>query len=610
MRMTALEQSERPPARARGVSLIEMGMVIVFISLALAPIIRMVGGPQNDSGNAFRVSGIKSKEAILANTMVDKVLAHDYASFDCDGSGTPKAGFDPTTELPVGTNQANSIKKYNICKAQNTSSELYYQWTVVNMNNSNNTADMPSKNRYYQATFRVMGPDKDTNNPLFVMPINFFYNEGGTTAKTENTGVEIAMDRSASMAWSDSAWNIPSVWGVTSPFLFYRYKVFPTGNNEWGFTFPNNPDKVVLDPNDNSQLDLVYAKQIKSPGPGPKKGADPDTTTPYNEAYPYAKANPSIPGQKVWGDGVLGSGNCSSNSDNTWTNPGSGDKNLFYTFVPEARLNYSWWGPDLDTGANGWQSLRNDILIPICSEKDDKSPDPKKHWSYIVNKRMSRFEAARTATLSLLLKLEENSTVANSIELGYFPWGSYAAKEHEVKMEKAQNGRFVKNRQKYLWINRLDPADRDGSPNTVKLEGGTDIYKGLEYARQQLMNGSYDRRIIVLLTDGEPSPNAGINSNAPFGGNGLRDYAKKNLGCGVADPKQRVTLFTVGLIAADKKLLADMSDSTPSGQSFYAKDIASLTPIFETVSYQIQKLALLSTASRYGFSFSEEDSCN
>lgn len=613
MRQTVLEHTERPRTKARGVSLIEMGMVIVFISLALAPVIRMVGGPQNDSGNAFRVTGLKSKEAILANTMVDKVLAHDYSTFDCDGSGTPNNGFDPNAGLPVGTNQANSVKVYNMCKAQNTNSELYYQWTVVNLNSSNNTAEMPSKNRYYQATFKVMGPDKNPNNPLLVMPINFFYNEGGTETKAENTGVEIAMDRSGSMAWSDDPNNLPSVWGVTSPFLFYRYKAFPTGVNEWGFTFPNNPDKVVLDPNDNSQLDLSYGRQIKWPGPGPapyKDGQDPDPTTPYNEAFPFAKANPSIPGQNIWGDGVLGSGDCTAAAANTWTNAATGDKNLFYTFLPEARLNYSYWGPDLDTGVYGNQFLRDDIVKPLCREKDDTSADPKKHWSYVVNKRLSRFEAARTATISLLLKLEEQPAVANSIELGYFPWGSYPASTHEVQLEKVSNGRFVNNRRKMLWINRVDPANRNSNANSVKMEGGTQIHDGIEYGRQRLLQGKYDRRILVLLTDGEPNPNSGSNSNAAYGGNGLRDYTKQYLGCGVADPKKRITLFTVGLIQADKRLLADMAASTPSGQSFYASDIASLTPIFETVSYQIQKLALLSTASRYGFSFSEEDSCN
>jgi hypothetical protein len=254
--MKQLEQpgSILPPRKMAGVSLIEMGMVIVFISLALAPIIKVVGGPQNESGNAFRVNSVKSREAILANTMVDKVLAHDYSAFNCNSTGVPDPSFDPATQLPVGTTSTNSIKKFNICQAQNSSATLYYQWTVVHLNSTNNGDNMPSKNRYYQATFNVLGQDKDTNNPLLTIPVNFFYNEGGTDSQNENTGVMVAMDRSGSMAWSDQANNLPSMWGVTSPFLFYRYKAFPTSVNEWGFTNPANPPaKEVLDSSDNTQ---------------------------------------------------------------------------------------------------------------------------------------------------------------------------------------------------------------------------------------------------------------------------------------------------------------------------------------------------------------------
>ncbi|MCE3236548.1 MAG: hypothetical protein K0Q50_2739, partial [Vampirovibrio sp.] len=255
------------PKRARGLSLIEMGMVMVFLSLALVPIIKMMGGPQSDSGNAAYRNSMKSKETILANTLVDKVLANDFSYFDCS------AGFNPSTQLPVGTTPFNSARKYNICKAQNTNSDIFYQWSVVHLNSSNNSNEMPSKNRYYQASLNILGPDRNPNTPILTMPINFFFNEGGSTTKTENTGVMVAMDRSGSMAWSDQPWNIDSINGITAPFLFYRYKAFPTGVTNYGFAFPNNPDKVVLNQWDNSQLDLVYAILIITPGPK-KTGED------------------------------------------------------------------------------------------------------------------------------------------------------------------------------------------------------------------------------------------------------------------------------------------------------------------------------------------------
>lgn len=588
-------------ARHAGLSLIEIGVVMIVISLSLAPVIRMIGGPSGASGNSAEVNSLKSKEALLANTMIEKVLAGDFSAFTCNNAGSPVA-FNPKTDLPVAVNAISSVRRYEPCKSSNASADLWYQWTVVHLNNANNNNDMPDQNRYYQGTLNVMDADK---NRLLTLPANFFYNDGPINGKAENTGIMLSMDRSGSMAWSSTVENnMMPVSGFSSPFMFYRYKAFPTsgdgGWGAWGTPFPANPPyKTVLDKTNNSQLDMVYAKQVKWSGPGPsptKDGEDPVAPTPYHEAFPFAKANPSIPNYNIWGQGVLGSGNCIAPNDNDWIGPMSQDKNLAYTFLPEARqpLSKLPWNRKFD---------RRSVIQSLCAEKKTLT-----EWSNTVNTKLSRIEAARTASLALLLNLESKPNITKSLEIGFIPWGSYAAAEHKVAMEKPINGLFPNMRDKLLWINRADPADIN-SAKPVKLEGGTQIHDGIEFARQQLLAGSYDRRIIVLLTDGEPNPNVGSNGSGAYGTGGLRDYTKASLGCGVADPNRRITLFTVGLLQADQKLLQDMAYSTPSGQAFYADDIQDLTGIFETVSYQIQKLALLDTVDRYGLSVSNGDDC-
>lgn len=563
--------------KARGVSLIELGMVIIFISLAMAPIIKMVGGPQSSSGegNSARMNGMGAKEAVLANTMVDRVLAGDYTGFDCDASGNP-IPFDPKTQLPIGTNAANSIKTFNKCRYQNTTMELYYQWTVVNLNSSNNGSNMPQQNRYYQATFNVI--DKN-DKILLTMPTNFFYNEGAYTTPSSKTGIMFAMDTSGSMV--DSSVGLPGDWWdgpgyFASPFMFYRYKNFPAVSN-WG-AFPAPPsNKVTLNKWDNSQLDIVYGQEWRVPGP--QRGQDPDPTTPNNETFPYAKVHPSNPDFGTWGDGVLGTGDCSTNSGAKWM---GGDPSLSFAFIPAARADMF--------GMNFTDTINN-----LCGVKSNQA-----NWSNTINKNLSRVEAVRTGALSLLLNLESKPSVAGTIEMGFVPWNTFpdTNPNHVVPLEAAKTIagvpgiHFETMRDRLLWINRADPASKN-SALPILAGGSTDIHAGLEYARQQLLAKNYSRRIIILMTDGEPTWGMGPA--------GLRNYALNVLGTN-ASKDQQVTLFSVGLIEADNSLLTDMSNSTPDGQAYVAPDITSLKPIFDAVSYQIQKLALLSTADRYGIS--------
>lgn len=595
-------------ASQTGMSLTELALVMLIVSLALVPMVKMIGGPSSENGNAALVSGTKNKEAILANAMVNKVLAGDYSSLNCVG-GNPVALSNYDALFPTDGNP----RMFSPCKEASGATPLYYQWEVMQMTKANNGRELPENNRYYQATLNVLEKTGSRYSPIFTMPVNFFRNEGQINNDAKPTGVMIAMDRSGSMGWSDKNFNLPAVWGFTAPYMYYRYdkNLFTSGGSSWdNFASIKPSSKYDLNMWDNSQLDMVYGKDY--PVGGLNKGEDPDSGTPNNEAFPMAVASASgshNPG--VFGDGLLGTGDCSTTNNGQWN---GADKSLAYTFLDIARSNVQV--EDFETRKIGLKvRLRSEVLIPLCERKANYND-----WFNTIKTKLSRYEAARTAMLALLLKLEDKPSVSSVIEVGFFPWGSYPAvaeygkQNYEVKLsgtkpnpEKPSEMVFDKLRQQLLWINRADPSNTN-SGRSIRLEGGTNIHLALAQAKQRLLANDYDRKIVVLLTDGEPSPNFGVNSNDKNGG--LRKYVNDNYGCGVANKNERITLFAVGLIAADNDLMGDMADSTPDGQYFEATDVSKLSPIFDTIAYQIQRLALLDIAKRYQLDLAETDTCS
>lgn len=576
----------------KGLSLLELGLVMAIVALALVPLVKSIGGPMsaNGKGSAAQMTGFKNKEGILATNLANQVLSGDYSSFQCLPAGTSSSFTVPTRQqsYPAGSQKCQSVQD-----------SLQYQWTVMPINEANSGNKPPDGYSFFKGVLNIYDQGaSSTNQPLLSMPVNFYKFTGVANQPQQKTGVLIALDRSGSMANAASKEGMPpningnqqtqKSLSFALPFLWYRYKPFPTPGTDtgWGYDFPAITDPVAqpLDMWNNKTLDLVSLQNMAG-----ANGSDPNPATLFNESY-------------------LGSNNlfkCDmpANSPAWLATSQAFDNRLAYIF------NRDWV---LEGDAESVYARQN-YIVPFCQEKQNLQ-----QWSQVVNNKLSRFEAARTAALSLLLKLEERSSVVNAIKVGYFPWAFAPANVYGGPLQSAvvrtdQQGKphvvFDKIREKMLWLNRMDPAKKSSS-DAVGMEGATNIYLALAEARQQLLaDTSIQRRIIVLMTDGEPAPNQAPNSNGPFGSGGLRDFAQSQLGCG-APQNQRVTLFTVGLIQADEALMNDMANSTPNGQGFFAKDIASLGPIFDSVAYEIQKLALLSTADRYGLDLSnDENTC-
>ncbi|WP_303673604.1 hypothetical protein [Vampirovibrio chlorellavorus] len=571
-----------------GLSLLELGLVMAIVALALVPMVKSIGGPMspNGKGSAAQTTGFKNKESILATNLANQVLSGDYSSFNCLPAGT-------------GTNIAlpSSVRSYNRCEA--TQDNLTYQWSAMPINQANSGNKPPDGYSFFKGVLNIYEKGASpTNEPLLSMPVNFYKFTGLANQPQQKTGVLIALDRSGSMANSATKEGMPpNISGdqktqkslsFALPFLWYRYKPFPTPGTvtDWGYDFPAISDPVAqpLDMWNNATLDLVSLQNMAG-----QNGSDPNPATPFNESY-------------------LGSNNlfkCDMPADSAAWLAASPffDKRLAYIFDRD-------WVLEGDAES---KYARQNYIVPFCQEKQNLQ-----QWSQVVNNKFSRFEAARTAALSLLLKLEERPSVVKAIKIGYFPWAFAPALLYGGPLQPAvvrtdRQGKphvvFDRIREKMLWLNRADPATKNSS-FAVGMEGATNIHLALKEAQQQLLaDPSIQRRIIVLMTDGEPAPNQAPNSNGPFGSGGLRDFAQSQLGCG-APKNQRTTLFAVGLIQADEALTRDMADATPNGQSFFARDIASLGPIFDSVAYEIQKLALLSTADRYGLDLSnDENTC-
>lgn len=575
---------------ASGLSLVELALVMVIISLALAPVVQMVNGSRSQSGEgtAERVTALKSKEAIVANSLAEEALSGNFSRFNCDSGGNPLA-FNPATDLPT----SGGNRTYGRCTDNTYATPVYYQWALTNV------TGMPRQNEYYQAALNIYA-QPSASQPVLTLPINFFRNTGSYNQTRQRTGVMIALDVSGSMLWGQST-GYPGGIGLVapnalgSPFMFYRYDRMRFTGNGWGVTF--NPASVPgmlagskrawLNMWNNQELDLSYAQSIQPPVS--PDASDPDLSTPNNEKFPYAN---SVINDPLWGSSLLGTGNCATDPNNTafWTS----DVNLIHTFVPQARnARYDLSNPTQN-------SFGRDLIARLCTRKTSFAD-----WDTSLETAMSRIEAARTGMLNLLVSLEANPTVTSSIDLGFIPWSNVANTAYQVPLEQAvavpgvPGMHFKEIREMLLWVNRADPASPTSSMpvplNTAS--GATNIRNGLEFAYQQLMSQSYNRRIIVLLTDGAPNPNSGNNTPAA-----LLDYTLNTLGNN-APQSQRVTLFTIGLIQGDPVLLGDMAANTPNGQSFVTNNIQQLRSIFESIAYQIQKLALLDVPSRYDLSF-------
>jgi hypothetical protein len=73
----------------RGITLIEVAVLLLVAGVMLVPILKLTGGNTSAEGNVTTVSGNASREMVLANNQIERVLGSDLSAIDC-GAGVLK----------------------------------------------------------------------------------------------------------------------------------------------------------------------------------------------------------------------------------------------------------------------------------------------------------------------------------------------------------------------------------------------------------------------------------------------------------------------------------------------------------------------------------------
>ncbi|MBK8190101.1 MAG: VWA domain-containing protein [Vampirovibrionales bacterium] len=580
-------------SRCSGFSLVETAVVMLFVSLAMVPIITTMGG-SNDANNvsvsnSANISGVSSRSSKLvlaANSIMERSLAGDHSvSFDASTLFTTPG---ETVVTPRRQYYGETSRAYN--------QPITYDWVVRDLSHLEDTTGQltdwanqavaadaaeviaPTGNFVQQATLRLYQNPGDAN-PVLTLPTYFYRSNCGTggvdcgDVALNQTGIAIVMDRSGSMRWSierdrSKGW-VSTSRKTSAPWLKNRY---PIGANV--------PDAAIRinDIFDDSALDLTYMLPFSQPD-------NPDT--PYAEHYIQPGGAPLVNAALTFPSGcndvdALDPGNGSFNPD---TAKYFADGALTDTYV--------MWNEPTITPVQ-----RRAAIAAFCGAGGARASQA--DWLNLINNNMSRLEALRNALLSLLVKLEQNQFLVSNMEMGMV---SFAATSPpavtEVSMEKAVNPpgpvntlKFVNMRLRSAMINRQGVGE-------IIADQGTPMLEGLKRAASMLYSRQYDNRLMIVISDGY------VNSGSTP--TNVRDFAKQVGGCPtVGNPAcysgsggKTITMFTVGLIEADDALMTDMAQKTPNGQFFLAQSVTDLQPIFDQIAFQIERLVLNSMARRY-----------
>jgi len=540
--------------RQQGMSLLEVAMLMLIMILALAPTVKMIGGPNSANGNTMRVIGTQAKEVLMANSLIEQVMAGNFTSLGANNTAA---------NLPQTGGTGYIYPRFST--TQFSTSPLYYQWTIMNRD----TASTPSGNHYYTAVLNVYN-SSSSSTPLLSMPTSFFYNSNGANNPQNKTGIIIVQDISGSMVWAKDDYSLLNANGmatpsgpgasVASPYLRYRYADPSVGYN------PVHPLAYAGGGNAfNDQLDIVSAEQNDDP------------TTPWDDRY--------------IGVGIHGIPDCNSNAN--WNGAAWRGSQYYSSEIDSLPANQF----DLYQGMFQWyqpQPIIKSTLQNICG----RSPD----WNTMMNNNMSRIEAARSSLLNFLVSTEADSMLYQNTKLGFITFSSPNNATHNdpsglgwdvrVSLESVDNNnRYPNMRRQLSWMNRQGPGQ-------INAYNGTNYTAALQEAERQLVaDPSLNNRIILFVSDGAPNgpgdnhPQLSALSTAI--GNG--SYPGAN--------GKTTTMFTLGLLNGDPNMQTylqnDMAQNTPNGQYFYAQNVGDVSPIFDQIKYQIQKTILLSQSNRY-----------
>ncbi len=572
---------------SHGFSLIEAAVVVLFVSLAMVPVIANIGGTTAvNSDNRSATNAVKNanRATQVGNSLMQAALSGD-ASISFNLSDLPAAGQTLTT--PMRTYLDGTGREYG--------QPFYYQWVVQDHSYYMNTAGgflgedsgklpnggdpvmvTPLSNHVVYAVLLVFD-DPNSNSPVLTMPTYLYLNDCGTSgncgSSNTDTAIVFVIDRSGSMQWGEKSGNrFGTVSGVGSPWLKNRYAI---GNNV--------PDSQILisDIYNDETLDTTFALPL----------ANEDPSSSFSDVYPYPN------GVNTLNSGVLKfPQNCDDSSK--WS---QSEMSLFFA------------GNAITSSTPAPRRERANIIERICGKNSinrgsynsfsagELTRDNLANWETMVNENISRFEALRNALITFLVTVEHNNKLVNTASLGLVSFSNSGALESAIEVPTTApiNGhqRFQNFRRRSLMINRAG----NGS---IQPSGSTRVHLGMKIAADMLYESPASQKIMVVIADGDFNGySGGLGGGGSVTTNPFRlaeaiGDGSYNVG-GVNPEEEEITVYAVGVIGASPNQMQAISGPTPNGQFFFINSVADVRPMFDQIIAQIERLILLQSAQRH-----------
>lgn len=714
---------------SKGFTLIEAAVVILLLSIALVPVIKMVSHTSGD-GSGDLNTGITSgrslsEEQAVANAIMEKAVAGDtsvvhpvvaqdgsilgfdatgkFVKLDSTGAYTTTV-YNPETDkapesgnVPAASSHNTTARTITYPKYQYESTDIYYQWVVKDSTMqeydpdgtgtapSEYTSFMPEGNSLVKAVLKVYsGPGaKTSTTPDYSVSTYFFKNTSDAIASgdqfSDKIGIVFAVDVSLSMKMSNVVGtNGNDFFENAAPLAVPLFQWRP--GYEAGTPLPLRMSSGIYgyDPAAVSSPYLVYRSGVNDLFFGTKTD---DPITPYDERYNPclipASGNEDLP-YSAGLDATAINSKLSEYCDN-FTNPhipydgGSGYRDIFVkvptrpvssitssftSYFDDSDANWAQYvmggyknatfgtectnESNIDTGRCYYYTSAGVRLFTDAEALDSIKLNDAASYLFgqpdnpvVIQNYLSRIEAARTALLSFVLTIENNSELVNNFRLGFVPFstevqdGSYSGLNigpNEVQqLEAPASGTATFNgiKSRLLRINRAcafsgtqyhsDIPSCPGTTQPITLSGQTNLAHALYHAKDifDTYEASHDplaKKLVILLTDGAPTSTAdGLASGIATSDSSSEPGRLGTLATNLAT-NDEIEIYSVGLMTAGDPdavaaltAISSVSVGDVRNVNVNVDTVGNLTPVFESIAQQAERFALEQMQARYSY---------
>ena len=528
----------------KGITLIEVAVLLLISTIILIPVLRLTGGNTSTQGNITSVSANASREMVLANNQIERVLGSDLTAINCGGGQLNPA--------PGGTASCRGVD--NVFSNQ----PIYYEWIVVNKSNN-----IPStmNNFLYEVTYNVYS-DPAYSTLALSYPFKSFSNTGSPTTSTTRTNLVVVLDVSGSMGAASRGQT--SIGGVASPYLKYLY----TDPNYPSYRPPRSPnapwDTTPLNLFNNTELDLTMFKLANDPQtpfddrflrPGSLKNFVPGTGCDdpnYYNSVIFTTRNPT------------GTNRIRNMCNATIDTPGSTDPNSI-----NVRFN---------SNLSRIEAARSSLIKFLLTVEGDSALRDNIDLGFITFARNIDFKLPARKT-GLLEQVDGNFQYPNMRRK--FSW-----------INRKGNGNIKASGWTNVWDAVYDGAElafnQPGTNNNIIFIVGDG-----QPTRGNCSRGNPTAKGLCMASSNVGGVNDGL-------GNSLA------MGTFPGHPGKTAKVFALGLMAGDTTIGPVFREgfTVPTGGVYqYVDNVGDMDQAFEHMKYAILKEVLLQNSARYGMNF-------